>query len=302
MQVVELSGGVGGARLARGLDAIAEVDLTVVVNVGDDLPTHGLYVAPDLDTMVYTLAGLEGPNGWGRADDSFIANTELARFGVDNTFRLGDLDLALKIFRTHRLGIGETLAEVTDKVRSGFGIEASILPASNDPIRTMVTTRDGERLTFQEYFVGRGHRDPVREVEFAGAGAAAPAPRVVEAIGAADLVVIGPSNPPLSIWPILAIPAIEEAVHRQPRVIAVSPLIGGKALKGPADSVMADLGLGAGTQAVLTSYRDLIDTLIVDSSDDADTGLFDGVEVVARDTRIPGLQEARRLAEAILGS
>jgi LPPG:FO 2-phospho-L-lactate transferase len=166
----------------------------------------------------------------------------------------------------------------------------------------MVTTRDGERLTFQEYFVGRGHRDPVREVEFAGAGAAAPAPRVVEAIGAADLVVIGPSNPPLSIWPILAVPDIEGVVRDHPRVIAVSPLIGGKALKGPADSVMADLGLGAGTQAVLASYRHLIDILIVDRSDDTDTGQFDGVEVVARDTRIPGLREARLLAEAILGS
>jgi LPPG:FO 2-phospho-L-lactate transferase len=301
MNVVELSGGVGGARLARGLDAIDDLDLSVVVNVGDDLPTHGLYVAPDLDTVVYTLAGIEGPHGWGRAEDTFVANTELARFGLDNRFRLGDLDLALKIYRTHRLGAGETLAGVTDTVRASFGLTASIMPASNDPVRTMVTTSEGEKLTFQEYFVDRGHRDPVQRVDFEGAAAATPAPGVIEAIDQADILVIGPSNPPLSIWPILALAAIDRAVRRHPRVIAISPLIGGKALKGPADSVMADLGLGTGTRAVIASYRGLIDTLVVDTSDQADTGEIDGVTVVALETRIPGRAEAMRLAEAILG-
>ena len=301
MNVVELSGGVGGARLARGLDAIDDLDLSVVVNVGDDLPTHGLYVAPDLDTVVYTLAGIEGPHGWGRAEDTFVANTELARFGLDNRFRLGDLDLALKIYRTHRLGAGETLAGVTDTVRASFGLTASIMPASNDPVRTMVTTSEGEELTFQEYFVDRGHRDPVQRVDFEGAAAATPAPGVIEAIDQADILVIGPSNPPLSIWPILALDAIDRAVRRHPRVIAISPLIGGKALKGPADSVMADLGLGTGTRAVIASYRGLIDTLVVDTSDQADTGEIDGVTVVALETRIPGRAEAMRLAEAILG-
>jgi len=302
MKVVELSGGVGGARLARGLDAVPDVDLTVVVNVGDDLPTHGLYVSPDLDTMVYTLAGVEGPHGWGRADDTFVANAELARFGVDNTFRLGDLDLALKIYRTHRLGTGDTLAQVTDRVRAGFGIDATILPASNDPVRTMVTTHDGETLTFQEYFVDRGHRDRVREVAFDGAADAAPAPGAARAIEEAEMVIIGPSNPPLSIWPILAVEEIDAAVRSHPRVVAVSPLIGGRALKGPADSIMADLGLGTGTGAVLASYRNLIDTLVVDDSDRADVGEVDGVTVVAAGTRIPGRAEARRLSEAILAS
>jgi LPPG:FO 2-phospho-L-lactate transferase len=302
MKVVELSGGVGGARLARGLYAVPDVELTVVVNVGDDLPTHGLYVSPDLDTMVYTLAGLEGPYGWGRAEDTFVANTELARFGVDNTFRLGDLDLALKIYRTHRLGVGETLAQVTDNVRTAFDIDARVLPASNDPVRTMVTTHDGETLTFQEYFVDRGHRDRLREVAFDGAATAAPAHGVVPAIEEAEVVIIGPSNPPLSIWPILALEDIGEAVRSHPRVVAVSPLIGGRTLKGPADSVLADLGLGTGTGAVLASYRNLIDTLVVDESDRADIGSVDGVRVMAADTRIPGREEARRLAEAILTS
>ncbi len=298
-RVVELSGGVGGARLARGLDAL-DLDLSVVVNVGDDLPIHGLYVSPDLDTMVYTMAGVEGPQGWGRADDTFATNSELARFGVENRFQLGDLDLALKIHRTDRLARGETLTVVTDSVRAGFGITATILPASDQPVRTMVTTTDGVRMTFREYFVDRGHRDHVQQLDFEGADSATPAPGVIEAIDGADIVVIGPSNPPLSIWPILAIREIEEAVRRHPRVTAVSPLIGGRALKGPADVVLADLGLGAGSPAVIAAYRGLIDTVVVDTADSRDAGRLDGVTVVALDTRIAERHRAAELARAIL--
>lgn len=286
--------------MARGLDTVGDVDLSVVVNVGDDLPTHGLYVAPDLDTMIYTLAGIEGPHGWGRADDSFVTNTELGRFGADNRFQLGDLDLALKIYRTDRLAAGETLADITNRVRASFGINSTIFPASNDPIRTMITTDQGETITFQEYFVGRGHRDHVRGLDFEGAESAAPAPGVVEAIDGADMVVIGPSNPPLSIWPILAVAPIDEAVRAHPRVVAISPLIGGKALKGPADVVMADLGLRSGSEGVVAAYRGLIDTLVVDDNDHADVGEVEGVAVVALHTRIAGRLEAARLAEAIL--
>ena len=300
VKVVELSGGVGGGRMARGLAAVETVDLTVVVNVGDDLPTHGLYVAPDLDTVVYTLAGIEGPHGWGRLGDTFVTNSELARFGVDNRLQLGDLDLALKIYRTYRLADGDPLSVITDSIRSSFEIDASVLPASDDAIRTMVTTSDGKTLTFQEYFVDRRHRDHVHRLDFDGAGQATPAPGVIEAIESANVVVIGPSNPPLSIWPILAIDAIEEAVRNHPRVIAVSPLIGGKPLKGPADVVLADLGLGTGTEGVIASYRGLIDTLVVDSTDRADTGLTDNVNVIAFDTRIAEHTEAGRLAWAIL--
>ncbi len=286
--------------MARGLDALGNVDLRVVVNVGDDLPTHGLHVAPDLDTMTYTLAGIEGPQGWGRADDSFVTNTELGRFGADNRFQLGDLDLALKIYRTERLAAGDTLADITDTIRQSFGIDAAIFPASNDPIRTMVTIDQGETITFQEYFVGRGHRDHVRSLQFEGAESAVPTPGVVEAIASADIVVIGPSNPPLSIWPILALDPIDEAVRTHPRVVAISPLIGGKALKGPADVVLSDLGLESGTEGVIAAYRGLIDTLVVDDDDHADVGEVEGVSVVALDTRIPGRAEAARLAEAIL--
>jgi LPPG:FO 2-phospho-L-lactate transferase len=300
MKVVELSGGVGGARMARGLAAVGGLDLTVVVNIGDDLPTHGLYVAPDLDTVVYTLAGIEGPHGWGRAGDTFVANDELGRFGVDNRFLLGDRDLALKIYRTHRLGTGDTLSEITGSIRSSFGIAAAVLPASNDPVRTKVTTTEGAKLTFQEYFVDRGHRDHVRELEFVGAAEASPCPGVIDAIGSADFVIIGPSNPPLSVWPILAVPGIEEAIRRHPKVVAVSPLVAGKPFKGPADVVLADLGLGAGTQAILASYRGLIDTLVVDTADEADAGESDEVAIVAMDTNIKDRSNAERLARAIL--
>lgn len=300
MKVVELSGGVGGARMARGLAALEDIDLTIVVNVGDDLPTHGLYVAPDLDTVVYTLAGIEGPHGWGRAGDTFITNAELARFGVDNRFQLGDLDLGLKIYRTDRMGRGDPLSLVTDSIRSSFGIATTILPASNDPIRTMVTTSEGTRLTFQEYFVDRRHRDHVHTLDFEGADEAMPAPGVIETIESANVVIIGPSNPPLSIWPILALGAVEEAIRHHPKVIAVSPLIGGKPLKGPADVVLADLGLGSGTEGVIASYRGLVETVIVDTTDRVDAGEIDGVTVIALDTRIAERAAARRLARAIL--
>lgn len=300
MKVVELSGGVGGARMARGLAGIDDVALTVVVNVGDDLPTHGLYVSPDLDTVTYTLAGIEGPHGWGRAGDSFVANTELARFGLDNRFQLGDLDLALKIYRTHRLTEGDTLSEITHSIRSSLDITTTIIPATNDLVRTVVTTTEDLTLTFQEYFVDRGHRDHVRRLQFDGATDAEPAPGVLEAIESAHAVIIGPSNPPLSIWPILAIGEIEETVRRHPRVIAVSPLIGGKTLRGPADVVLGDLGLEASTAGVLAAYRGMIDTLVIDTSDRAEVGEVDGVTVVALDTLITQRLEAEQLARAIL--
>lgn len=299
--MVELSGGVGGARMARGFASIDEVDLTVVVNVGDDLPTHGLHVAPDLDTVVYTLAGVEGPHGWGRGGDTFTTNAELARFGVDNRFQLGDLDLAVKIYRTERLASGEPLSAITDSIRLGFGVESRVLPATDDVVRTFVTTTEGLGLSFQAYFVERGHRDHIERLDFMGADAASPAPGVVEAIESADLVVIGPSNPPLSIWPILALTPIARSVRAHPRVIAVSPLIAGAALRGPADSVMSDLGLGNGTQAVLAAYDGLIDTLVVDHRDRAEAGTHGRTRVVAMDTLIPGRGEAERLARDILG-
>lgn len=300
MKVVELSGGVGGARMARGLAAMPDVDLTVVVNVGDDEEIHGLHVSADLDTVIYTLAGVEGPDGWGRSADTFVLNEELARFGVDNRFRLGDLDLALNLFRTQALAEGQPLSVITAEIADSFDLRADVVPATNDTLRTEVRIEGGEWLSFQEYFVLRGNRDEVKELRYPGSEAARPAPRVLEAIGAADVVVIGPSNPPLSIWPILAINEIRQAIRIHQRVVAVSPLFGGKALKGPADRVMASLGLPAGNAGVIEAYAGLIEMLVVDTRDADDAGQLGGVEIMVTDTRIAKATRARELAEEIL--
>jgi len=300
MKVVELSGGVGGARMARGLTAAPDVDLTVVVNVGDDEEIHGLHVSADLDTVIYTLAGVEGPDGWGRSADTFVLNEELGRFGVDNRFRLGDLDLALNLFRTQALAAGKPLSVITAEIADSFDLRADVVPATNDTLRTEVRIEGDEWLSFQEYFVLRGNRDEVKELRYPGSEAARPAPGVLEAIGAADVVVIGPSNPPLSIWPILAINEIRQAIRSHQRVVAVSPLFGGKALKGPADRVMASLGLPAGNAGVIEAYAGLIEMLVVDTRDADDAGQLGGVEIMVTDTRISRATRARELAEEIL--
>lgn len=298
MRVVELSGGVGGARLARGLAALEGVDLTVVVNVGDDSETHGLLVCPDLDTVIYTLAGQEGPHGWGRRDETFHFNEELARFGVDNTFRLGDRDLALKVFRTRQIAINP-LSKVTEAIAQAFNISAAVLPATDDRLRTMVRIDQGW-ITFQEYFVDRRYRDEVLELRYDGSEAVSPAPGVIEAIRRADLIVIGPSNPPLSIWPIFAVPGVREAVERHPAVAAVSPLIGGQTVKGPADRVMISLGLPPGNRGVAEAYSGIIDRLIVDHADRDEAGLIDVPQVTITSTLIKELPEGIRLARELV--
>lgn len=297
MKIVELSGGVGGARLARGLAALERVDLTVIVNVGDDAENHGLLICPDLDTVIYTLAGEEGPHGWGRKSDTFHFNDELARFGVDNTFRLGDRDMALKVYRTRELA-ASPLSKITETIARSFGLETLVLPASDDRLRTMVRIEQGW-VSFQEYFVDRRHRDRVLELRFDGADTARAAPGVVEAIDSADQVIIGPSNPPLSIWPILAVRGVRDALERHPAVTAVSPLIGGKALKGPADRVLTSLGLPAGNEGVAGAYEGLIERLVIDTTD-GESGRWGDVEVMAADTHIEGRDASRRLAQALV--
>ncbi|MFO7299668.1 MAG: 2-phospho-L-lactate transferase [Actinomycetes bacterium] len=297
MRVVELSGGVGGARMARGLAALDGIDLTVVVNVGDDEWFHGLRVCADIDTVLYTLAGIEGPEGWGRRDDTFAFNEELARYGVDNRFRIGDRDLALIVTRTARLAAGEPLSQINADLAKKLEITATVLPATDDELRTEVRLDDGW-VSFQEYFVLRRNQDEVREVAYRGAGEARPAPGVIEAIRSADLVVIAPSNPPLSVWPILAVPGMRDAVAQHPRVVAVSPLFGGKALKGPAHRIMASLGLPPGNQGVAEAYAGLIDLLVVDGGDAAEP--VEGVEVLATDTRIKDPEDAARLARELV--
>lgn len=294
-RIVELSGGVGGARMARGLAMLEDAILTVIVNVGDDAENHGLAISPDLDTVVYTLAGEEGPMGWGRRDDTFSLNDELGRFGVDNRFRLGDRDLAMKLFRTNELARSIPLSKVTAAIIESFGVSAEVLPATDQRLRTIIRIDEGW-LTFQEYFVDRGHADRVLELGFEGADTASPAPGALETIAQADLVVIGPSNPPLSIWPILAIDGYRQALVEHPSVVAVSPLIGGKTVKGPADRVLEELGLGTGNTAVARAYEGLIDRLVIDTSDADDAREIQDVEVVVADTLITDPAEAWRLA------
>lgn len=295
--VVILSGGVGGARMARGFDVIP-VDATVVVNVGDDALIHGVHVSADLDTVVYTLAGIEGEHGWGRRDDTFHVMDELAALGTDTTFRIGDRDLAACLKRSTAMAEGVPLSTITREFAKAFGVRSTVTPVTDDPVRTRVETADGW-LEFQEYFVIRSHRDKVRGLDFVGAAEAGVAPGVLEAIARADVVVIAPSNPPLSIWPMLAIPQVETAVADHPNVVAVSPLFGGLALKGPAADVMTALGLPPGNAGVVEAYRAVIDALVVDVGDAADAvGL--GLPVLVADTRVAAPDDAARLAGEIL--
>jgi LPPG:FO 2-phospho-L-lactate transferase len=301
--VVLLSGGVGGARLARGLALVLPpAGLTIVVNVGDDDRIYGLHISPDLDTVAYTLCGCQGPRGWGRAGDTFSVMEQLAGLGMDTRFRVGDADLATHLLRTAALGSGETLTAVTRRLAAALGVDCCLLPATDDPLRTRVRLPSGEWLSFQEYFVLRGHSDEVAEVIFRGAEAARPAPGVLEAIATSALVVIAPSNPPLSIWPILAIPGIRQAVAAAPRVVAVSPLFGGKALKGPADRVMSALGLPPGNAGVLAAYEGLLGDLVVDTGDAGDLAALGGgrVRLHTADTRIAEPAAAARLARELL--
>jgi len=295
--VTLLSGGVGGARMARGLAGVPGLhDPTILVNVGDDEEFYGVHVSPDLDTVMYTLAGIEGPHGWGIASDTFTVMDRMADLGVDTAFRLGDSDLAINLIRTSALAEGGSLSAVTARLAAAHGIASRLLPVTDDRLRTTIDTTTGERLSFQEYFVLRGHRDEVAAVHYEGAEAATPAPGVIEAITGADLVIIAPSNPPLSIWPILAIPGVRDAVAAA-RVAAVSPLFGGRALKGPADRVMATLGLPPGTEGVLAAYDGLLDLLVVDQQDSRDVGLSkSGTRLVAADTRIAEPAAAVRFA------
>lgn len=287
-KVVLLSGGVGGARLARGLAALDDVDLTVVVNVGDDEIVYGLHVSPDLDTVVYTLAGVEGPEGWGLTADTHTVMKRLALYGTDTRFRIGDRDLATNLFRTQELLAGATLSNVTARIATALGISGTVLPATEHTLRTKIRTKDGEWLTFQEYFVMRGHEDEVADLRFDGAAAAQASPGVVAAIEEAEAVIIGPSNPPLSIWPVLAIKEVASAIEAARRVLAVSPLFGGRALKGPTEQVMASLGLPAGNAGVVAAYSGLLTDLIIDTgdaNDRAELGTL-GVKIHVGDTRI----------------
>lgn len=297
MNVVLLSGGVGGARFARGLvEAVPGRELTVIGNVADDVEVLGLAVSPDLDSIVYGLAGLnDEERGWGRADESWRALQTVSELGGEDWFRLGDRDLGLHLVRTQALRAGVPLSQVTARVAAALGIEARILPATDDRQRTWLDTPAGS-FPFQEWFVARGHRDEVDGVRFEGD--ARPAPGVLGALAAADAILIAPSNPYVSIWPILAVGDVREALaSRTVPCVAVSPLVGGRAVKGPADRMLARMAGGTGPAHVASCYEGLIDALVVDESDPA--GELAVRRVVAR-TLMTDAAASRRLAEAVL--
>ena len=273
--VVVLAGGVGGAKLAQGMQTHLGDRLTVIVNTGDDLERHGLLVMPDHDTVMYTLAGVANRElGWGIEGETFAASEMLARYGEPTWFRLGDRDLATHITRTARLRAGAGLTAVCLALQRSLGVSAAILPMSDDSVRTDVRTDDGW-LEFQDYFVGRHQEPDVHEVRFRGADRASAAPGVVEAVDGASLIAIAPSNPIVSVGPILAIGEIQRALEgargRGVRIVAVSGIVGGKALKGPADRMLASLGHESSALGVARIYADLATDFVLDTVD-ADLG------------------------------
>ena len=304
MKAAVLTGGVGGARFLRGLvDAIDPAGVTAIVNVGDDLEVLGLAVSPDLDSVLYTLADLaDDERGWGRADETWNALDAAAAFGGDDWFRLGDRDLGLHLVRTEALRLGAPLSAVTARLAVAAGVEAALLPATDDRLRTWLDTPNGS-FPFQEWFVARGHRDPVDRVRFEGAAAARPAPGVLEALHEADVILIAPSNPYVSIGPVLAVERIRSALERRRApAIAVSPLIGGRAVKGPAAAMLERLEGGTSAAHVARCYPGLIDALVFDEvdADDADAVAAQGVRPVVAPTFMRNADARRRLAEAAL--
>ncbi len=271
MRVLELAGGVGGAKLAHGLQAHLATDLTVVVNTGDDLERHGLLVMPDHDTVMYTLAGVEDrAQGWGVENETFAAAGFLARYGEETWFRLGDRDLATHIVRTARLRRGDRPTDVCRALQRSLGVRATILPMSDDPVRTEVRT-DDDWLEFQDYFV-RLHQEPtVHEVRFRGLEATRPTAEVQGAILGADIIVIGPSNPIVSVGPILALPGMREALAgaagRGTPIVAVSPIVAGRALRGPADRMLVSLGHESSALGVARLYAGAATAFALDSRD-----------------------------------
>jgi LPPG:FO 2-phospho-L-lactate transferase len=270
-RVTVLAGGVGGARFLQGLiDVVDPATVTILGNVGDDLEPYGLHVSPDLDTVLYTLTGrIDAEKGWGVRGDTPRALEQARELGADAWFWLGDLDLGLHLARTELLRQGLPLSAATARLTAAMGLRATLLPATDDRLRTMITIPDGE-VDFQTYYVRRGHADPVLRIRFDGAEAARPAPGVLEAIAAADVVVIAPSNPFISIDPILAVPGIRAAVAaRRERVVAVSPIVAGKALRGPAAAMLSSLGHETSAVGVAGLYRSLASSLLIDCEDAA---------------------------------
>ena len=306
MSIAVVAGGVGAARFLAGvLEVVEPDDVTAIVNVGDDTVLHGLHVSPDLDTVTYTLAGAVNPEtGWGLQGETWQAMEALDAYGGEAWFRLGDRDLGTHLYRTDRLHAGAPLSTVTAEIARRWGLGLRMLPATDDRLRTMVTLADGDEVDFQSYFVRMQHAVAVTSLRFDGAATARPAPGVLDAIAAADVVAIAPSNPFVSIAPVVAVGGMEAAITaRRDRVVAVSPIVAGAALKGPADRLLVELGHEPSVVGIARIYAPVAGTLVID---EADAELAADVEaegmrcVVTRTVmRDPGVAAA--LAEVALG-
>jgi LPPG:FO 2-phospho-L-lactate transferase len=304
MKVCALAGGVGGAKLASGLqDVLPPGDLSVVVNTADDFDLWGLHICPDLDTVMYTLAGISNPDtGWGIAGESFETLNMLERYGEEAWFKLGDRDLATHILRTSRLRLGMTLTEVTAGLSGALGVKSAVLPMSEDPVSTVLETPEG-RLEFQEYFVRRRQKDEVLGVDLRGIEEAAPTESVLAAISGADAIILCPSNPVVSVGPILALPGMIEALASSPAPkVAVSPIVGGRALKGPADRMLASLGHEVSSTGVARMYTGLVNGMVVDLIDEDEREAIEsiGMRVLATDAVMRDAADRARLASETL--
>jgi LPPG:FO 2-phospho-L-lactate transferase len=300
-----IAGGVGAARLLSGLvRTVDPASITAVVNTGDDVVLHGLHVSPDLDTITYTLAGEVNPvTGWGLTGESWQAMGMLERYGGVTWFNLGDRDLGTHLYRTQRLRDGATLTEVTAEIARAWGLELHLLPVTDDRLETRVTVEDDGEIGFQEYFVQRHHSVPVTAVRFEGADAAKPGPVVLDVLAGAERVIICPSNPIVSIGPLLAVPGVRDAVEaRRDGCVAVSPIVAGAALKGPADRLLRELGHEASVVGVARLYAPLAATLVIDEADAELAPAVEaaGMRAVVAPTIMTGPPEAEALARTVL--
>jgi LPPG:FO 2-phospho-L-lactate transferase len=310
MRVVALAGGVGAGKFLRGLvRVVPPEDVTVVVNTGDDLTLHGLHISPDLDSVLYWLAGVgDRERGWGRAEETFRARDELGRIGGQAWFALGDLDLATHLFRTQLLSEGRTLTEATEALCGAFGVRARVLPMSDDPVATRVQAVDPSGtsldLHFQEYWVARQAKDAVKGIGYAGASSARPAPGATRAIAAADAILVCPSNPVASIAPILAVTGIAEAVRaRKDRAAGVSPIVAGAPLRGMADRLMPPAGLELSAFGAASAYQGLLSAFLIDQRDASLAPRIEaqlGMRVGTTDTIMAGDADAERVARSAL--
>jgi LPPG:FO 2-phospho-L-lactate transferase len=302
--IAALAGGVGASKLLLGLYEVSDPQtLTIIVNTGDDIVLHGLKISPDLDIVTYTLAGIvDSVKGWGIRGETFYMLKRLAIYGGANWFNLGDRDLATHIHRTAKLAEGRTLVEVADSIRSALGVKSLILPMCNQPVPTIIDSNEG-RLHFQEYLVRRRAEPTVRGIRFDGVESSRPAPGVLETIRSAERILVCPSNPLISIGPILAVPGVREALRaRKKDVISVCPIVGGKSLKGPSDKMLAQMGYEASASGVAKLYADFTGTFVIDPQDEPQTGAIRnlGLQVAVLPTVMKTRAQKRKLAKALL--